>query len=656
MGDQYLATHLPGGGWTQEDLESFEVDGGGTHFIAFSSDLFTGILGTETDEGGNLAGTGAPAGYPDLYTHPTASGAGGEYRPFSIVTPDRSVEELDTRTGGLLYAGTNSGTSAVPAATHLLFESNAGLLEGEGKLETELYEDVKREVTEGKHSGLVHYLYDSVGGRAYLVDVLPDGEVAPGATFGSVEGHVGENADETAAGGLGGPDFTHVISADGSWVFWTAAPEAHPDAQETNTIVDRSKALYARENDTQPQSPVGLEGECLVAADACTVQVDAAVGGGGIFQDASVDGSEVLFTKGDLYEYNLNTGETTDLSPGVAVKGVAGMSENGEYVYYVDSKGDVDLWHDGVTTRIATEAATFYDYAEEIGTRTAEVTPDGHSLLFTSEKRLTGYDNELVEEEQGGRLVEKALPEAFLYEAQSGELTCVSCNPTGEAVVATKASTEFNRTDERHTSGFVGVLLPQSFEATYQSQVLVSDGARVFFESAEPLVPQAVNGYLDVYEWERHGTGSCTDGQGCIYLLSSGTDPENSYLVGADTTGENVFFVTRAQLVPADRNDLDDLYDARVGGVQPAAAPACSGTGCQGLPPTPPIFATPASATFNGVGNFPPPSPPEMTIKKTVRCAKGKKRNKHNQCVKVKTKHKKAKKASGAGDHRGVRR
>jgi hypothetical protein len=174
----------------------------------------------------------------------------------------------------------------------------------------------------------------------------------------------------------------------------------------------------------------------------------------------------------------------------------------------------------------------------------------------------------------------------------------------------------------------------------------------VFFDSGEPLLPTATNGWLNVYEWERAGTpdGSCPEGApggGCVYLLSSGTDPENSYLIGADASGDNVFFVSRAQLTPADRgNEGDVVYDARVDGVQPPAAAACEGTGCQGVPPTPPIFATPSSVTFNGIGNFPPPTP-VVVVKpktKTVKCAKGKHLS-HNKCVKSKHKKKKKSKA-----------
>ena len=92
----------------------------------------------------------------------------------------------------------------------------------------------------------------------------------------------------------------------------------------------------------------------------------------------------------------------------------------------------------------------------------------------------------------------------------------------------------------------------------------------------------------------------------CIYLLSGGTSPESAYMLDASTSGNDVFIITRAQLLPSDRNDNDDLYDARVGGVVPPPVTACSGSGCQGVPPAPPIFATPSSVTFSGVGNFLP--------------------------------------------------
>ena len=72
-----------------------------------------------------------------------------------------------------------------------------------------------------------------------------------------------------------------------------------------------------------------------------------------------------------------------------------------------------------------------------------------------------------------------------------------------------------------------------------------------------------------------------------------------------------MFLVTRAQLVPQAHNEDDNLYDARVDGVQPLTGTACTESGCQGVPPVPPLFATPPSATFEGAGivEAPPPSP-----------------------------------------------
>ena len=219
-----------------------------------------------------------------------------------------------------------------------------------------------------------------------------------------------------------------MISTDGSRIFWTAL---EPPAEKSGQIEERPKAVYVREDATSP--------------DAATVQVDAAVGGGGFFWTASTDGSKAFFTKGDLYEYDVDNGQTADLTPGVEVLGVLGASDDGEYVYYVDSSYGLYLWHAGVRTFIAQLSArdgglqqpgitpfggngggfgTHGAWQPDLGYRTSEVTPDGHSLVFMSNQSLTGYDNE----EKGERLYE-----VFTYDADAGKLTACSCDPTGEA-------------------------------------------------------------------------------------------------------------------------------------------------------------------------------------------------------------------------------
>jgi hypothetical protein len=428
-------------------------------------------------------------------------------------------------------------------------------------------------------------LYDLLEGQLLSVGVLPEGKQSNGSSAAGVD---------------------DVISTDGSRIFFEA-----------------EGALYVREN------------------NATTVQVDASQGpgsgGGGQFQTASSDGSRVFFTDSsqltddakpgsgaNLYEYDLISGALTDLTPSSSppsILGVIGASEDGEYVYFVaegvlagnengnketarEGAPNLYLSHDGVATFIATlsplddateppgEFGSGFesgDWHSDPGHRTAEVAPDG-SVVFMSQLSLTGYDNV-----SSGNKVE----EVYVYDAGAGHLFCASCNPSGEPPVQGGDS-----------------YLPMSWSRTDQPHLISQDGSQVFFDSSEPLVTEDTNGKQNVYEWEREGADSSCPGKtparpdgGCIFLLSGGTSSDASFLVGASATGGDVFVVTRAQLVPQDRNENFDLYDVSDDGPRQVSAPSCSGTGCQGVPPPPPIFATPASATFNGVGNF-EPSPP----------------------------------------------
>ncbi len=559
FGNEFVATRSVAGGWLATDVEpeGFRRP----EYLAFSSGLSVGIV-----ESFQPLSTQAPSLYNLLYTH---SIAGREYQPFANAIPNRTPNEFK-----VVYAAGSADFGDVLFAANDAFPGTGAVDGGSGR----------------------YNLYDLSGGVLHLVNVLPDGETEAGASFG-----------------LTGLD--RVISADGSRVFWS----------DTNT-----GALYVRENDTHPQSPIA-EGRCTVPADACTVLV----AGAGQFWAASTDGSKAFFTNGELYEYDLQSGQTTDLSPGVEVAGVIGSSEDGEYVYYVDAGENLMLRHAGVTTKIAKLSpeddevepydlsgnAPTGDWRPEIGQRTAEVAPDGHSVVFMSMLSLTGYDS-------GG------LYEVFDYNTERGRLACISCDPSGETPPATSLFGGYR----------LGAFLPISWKATYQPRLLSRDGSRVFFDSAESLVSNDTNGKVDVYEWEQDGAGGCRRSSGCVYLLSGGTSTDNSYLVGASESGDGVFIVTRAQLVARDQNGDDDMYDARVGGVQPLTAPACTGSGCQGVPASAPFFATPASVTFAGVGNF--AAPLSTKAKPTPKPKKSKKRGKRR-------KRARARRASGHTHMRG---
>ncbi len=573
-GNQYLARRTADGVWENRVLTPTGIRS--AVFQGFSSDLSIGFLDSLQALAPQAPGVGGDGnGYDVLYTTETAEGS--NYTPLLTATPPyRSGYEFQTprvyRPGlgigrddnyrMLVYAGASQDSS------HVLFEANDALTPGaEG----------------GAAEAYVHEnnLYEWAGGHLRLVNVLPDGSTEANATFGSDSfGFYGPTGGEYAS-----PVFSHVISNDGSRIFWTDVNNGH---------------IYVREDGTR------------------TVEISSA----GTYQTASADGSKVFYTDGDLYEYDVETGAQTDLTPGVEVMGVVGASEDGDYVYYLTQHGDLELWHEGATTQIETLPAPYTDQSELQGDwlngfadRTAEVTPDGHSVVFSVP--------------QGGEFERRTLE---VYDADTGNVYCVSCG----------------------SGGSTGSL-PQTFSNTYQKRWISEDGSRVFFDSFQALVPQDTNGKQDAYEWERPGAGDCTAETGCIHLLSSGASTSESDFLDASASGDDAFIVTRSRLVSEDEDEQFDVYDARANGVAPIAPSQCTGTGCQGLPGAPPIFATPSSVTFEGVGNFTSPtsvsatpkSKPKSKHKKSKRRqrSKGKRRHKVNQ--RQSRRGAKAKKAAG---------
>ncbi len=587
-GNTYLATRAPAGGWMSQDIQPKSIQP--AIYYAFSSDLSMGILGSPEI----LPEAGVPeelAGYSLLYSRTDSDGA---YHPlFTTKPPNRLLGATGADQFGFAVPG-SGGVEPVRYAG-----ANAGTSTGPA-LNHILFEANDALTANAVDGGdEANNLYDSVAGRLTLVNVLPGGASEPNknATFGAPH-----------AGGFSNPpNFSHDISADGSRIFWSSL-------NSNGQLED----LYVRENGTD------------------TVQISQ----GGRFWTADSEGTEAFFTKGGLYEWHEVDGAptTTDLTPGVEVQGVLGASENGEYVYYVDASDNLDLWHDGATMSIATlspgdnethliheNGAESGDWRLGLGQRSAEVTPDGRAVVFMSSQSLTGYPNQ-------------GLQEVYVYEAETEHLFCASCDPSGAPPAITEENAAF---------------LPLPFSAehsmdTYQPRWISEDGSRVFFDSEEPLVSQDTNGLQDVYEWERAGAGSCQTAEGCVYLLSGGTSSDISALVDASSSGNDVFFVTRSQLVPQDGKETDVLYDARVGGVQPLVPPVCTGTGCQGVPSAAPLFATPPSVTFDGVGNVEPvPPAPAVKPKAPAKACKKGFVKKHSRCVKKK--RSKAKKSSAKG-------
>jgi hypothetical protein len=570
--NQYLATRNADGGWSQVNLQPPGYHN--AYYQAFSSELSTGVLTAVTEGEGTPSylpplTPSAPVGVKVLYSR--VLGEEG-YRPlFTAVPPTRETGlSAYNQRGKALEAfgvpddGVSGGEPAYAGSSadgsRLIFEANDALVPGAEAGE-----------------GMPNNLYESVDGQLNLVNVPAEGSSKAGATFG---GSAGQN----------GPDFEHVISEDGSRVFWT----------DLNTGI-----IYVREDGTR------------------TVQVSAE---SAQYRGATLDGKYVLYIeKRQLWRFDVETETRSALTPEGStanVRGVIGLSADGDYVYFVargvlaegatEGESNIYLFHGGVTSFIATlengegeemppfntfKGVSAGDWAPGMRGRTAEVTPDGRAMVFMSTRSLTGYDN--VTEHKG------QVSEVYVYEADGQRLVCVSCNRSGEP--------PYESNNEELRQGNAAGFLPISWSNTYLPQWISDDGSRVFFDSDVPLVPADTNNRQDVYEWERDGSGSCQESGGCIYLISGGLNPSASWLISASASGNDVFFVTRAKLTPEDGTEADVLYDARVDGVQPPTPAACTGTGCQGLPPAPPVFATPASVTFSGVGNFPPISTQSTT-------------------------------------------
>jgi hypothetical protein len=109
----------------------------------------------------------------------------------------------------------------------------------------------------------------------------------------------------------------------------------------------------------------------------------------------------------------------------------------------------------------------------------------------------------------------------------------------------------------------------------------------VFFQSKDAILPAAKNGLTNVYEYE----------DGKVYLLSKGGSNFPSTLIDASASGDDVFFVTRDELVSAGQGEVQSMYDARVGAAPSDLSPQaeCSGSACLGAA-APPLGPTnPAS-------------------------------------------------------------
>jgi DNA-binding beta-propeller fold protein YncE len=406
---------------------------------------------------------------------------------------------------------------------------------------------------------------------------------------------------------------------------------------------------------------------CTEASKACTYPVSR--GNSARFLTASTDGETAIYFEEGLHSFDV-AGRKDTLVAGSG--SVLGASDDARRVYFaskevldggaVAGKPNLYLYEAGEPagyTFIATlsegdvEQDTFRPSSTNPSPaiHLARVSPSGLTAAFTSNEpalaeAVAGYDN--IDRASG-----EPDDEIYRYDAATGQLACVSCNPSGARPIAQEPSGEVKgEPDVRWTAARIAPWL----NTLYGPRVLSEDGARIFFEAFEPLVLSDTNGKVDVYEWEQAGVGDCEDGStayveasgGCLVLISSGKSPADSEFVDASPDGHDVFIRTAESLLNWDPGQID-IYDARVDGgfpPPPGLPPGCEGEACQGSPEAP-NDPTPASSTFEGAGNV-----QGEATKPAPRCAKGKVKR-HGKCVAKKHKkparHRRAHRNRGAG-------
>lgn len=503
-----------------------------------------------------------------------------------------------------------------------------GAADGDSRIFFETADRLLPEAASGKPN-----VYEWHAERLSLVDVLPPaegGDAPAGGAFAGPANH---------ANGAGGVEYDFsvqgAVSEGGARVFFTDP--------ETGRI-------YVRE----PQA-------------GTTIAVSAGAGPA-FWLAATPNGSQVLYTEGEgadanLYRFDVEDGQREALTSGAAgVLGVLGIGGEGAYVYFAaqgalaqgasEASGHANLYllHEGTISFVAglveDEVNPYNWSALEGGVgagsqepsdygRSSRVSADGRTLLFTDAGASpTGYASD-------GHV------EIYLYSAASGRISCVSCNPSGAP--ASSNADLYLPVPGTHATRLDPGGIPRNLSA---------DGERVFFQTAEALLPQDTNGVLDVYEWEQEGAGSCPSGGlgGCLYLISTGQNPEPSYFAEASASGNDVFFFTRQQLVGQDTDSNQDLYDARVGGGIPAqnlpveqVAP-CLGEACRPAQTPVPLLGVPVSQVFSGPGDIAAPAPAAVSTQPAKAKVKPKQTGKAKQRKKRGRKQRKsaARKAQGA--------
>ena len=245
-----------------------------------------------------------------------------------------------------------------------------------------------------------------------------------------------------------------------------------------------------------------------------------------------------------LYRYDVASGDLVLISPpdlivpswtvqsspdGSRVYFVGFNDESGEHLYLADE--------DGVHGPLSIPSGAYIEWSA-----------DSRYAIFATPFALLPGDEDVS-------------ADVYRYDAEQGTYTRISMGTGGRGSAAVDAGIAPDYYNEGISS--------------HPYRAMAADGSRVFFVTAEALLPEDENDAADVYEWA----------SGDLALISPGVTDRPAHYVGATPEGRTAFFRTSLTLKPRDRDGgATDVYAARIGGGLPEPVvppPACTGDGCR---------------------------------------------------------------------------
>jgi hypothetical protein len=375
-----------------------------------------------------------------------------------------------------------------------------------------------QQISEDGHCGVFFYadtahpLYESCEGALRLLSVLPSGAPSPSPAWaGTANSSVGIRTGNS----------TGAISADGSRIYWSSGGN-----------------LYLRLNAGQEQS--ALSGStCTEPEKACTVEVpDKAQDPH--FWGASTDGARAIYSLDDnkgnieLDEYDLAGKKAIAITN--EVLGVAGVSKDARRVAFVSHKAlgasanaegksptagqpnlylfDGDLKGSARFRFIGTIAAADARMAPGFDYSMVAAQPYKHLSRLTPDGQHLAFMSaaSLTGYENVDARSGRRDAEIYLYDASAeGSKGALKCLSCNPS--GQRPSGRPLQLEERQTETWAAALLAPPETEAYAPRSVARDGSMVFFDSYEQLLPADENQVTDVYQWE--AAGSEEDGDRC---------------------------------------------------------------------------------------------------------------------------------------------